>query len=78
MREAGIEGARARSATAHLHEALRPYLDNRSTWLISRALEGSTPRGERLHALFAWARQYPPLFRKRFFWGAVRRIITGP
>ncbi|MEA2570917.1 MAG: hypothetical protein QOI24_2918 [Acidobacteriota bacterium] len=77
MRKAGIDGDELRDATAALHGALRPYLDNRATWLISRALAGDRRRERRLRDLFAWARQYPPLFGRRIFWGAVRRVVVG-
>lgn len=75
MREAGVDAATIVRAKAAMMVPLRPYLDTRAAYLISRVLVDEKPRGERLRSLFAWGRQYPPMMRTRMFWGALRRVL---
>jgi glycosyltransferase involved in cell wall biosynthesis len=77
MREAGVEASEVRRAMRSMMVPLHPYFERRAAWLVSRALHDELPRRERTRLLFAWARQYPPLFRSRMFWGALRRVMLG-
>jgi glycosyltransferase involved in cell wall biosynthesis len=71
MREAGVDRATIARARAAMMVPLRPYLDRRADFLIGQLLE---KKGS-LRTLFAYANQYPPLYRRRIFWGAVRRLL---
>ena len=75
MRAAALDDETIRETTAAMRRRLRPYLDNRAGYLISRALHDEKPRREKLRSLFAWGRQYPPMMRSRMFWGALRRLL---
>jgi glycosyltransferase involved in cell wall biosynthesis len=76
IREAGVSADEARRAIDAMRVPMRPYLDNRAKWLISRTLLEEKSRSEKVRTLFAFARQYPPMLRSRMFWGAVRRVLT--
>jgi hypothetical protein len=65
------EKPRIRSAIAR---ELRPLLDDRAHYLLASSL-ARDPRATRLSKLLTWARQYPPLWHSRFFWGAMRRTL---
>jgi glycosyltransferase involved in cell wall biosynthesis len=76
LREAGVGGTEARKAIAAMRVPMRPYLETRATYLLSRTVDEEKPRGEKLRMLTAFARQYPPIIRRRMFWGALRRVLT--
>jgi glycosyltransferase involved in cell wall biosynthesis len=76
MREAGVDAATIRRSRAAMMVPMRPYFENRATFLIGQLLASGEPRQTKLSRLFAWARQYPPLLRARLFWGAVRRTLV--
>jgi hypothetical protein len=75
LREAGVSGDELRHAVAAMRVPLRPYLDNRAAYLISRVLSDHRGRVAGVRSLAAYSRQYPPLLRNRMFWGALRRVM---
>lgn len=75
MREGGVDEATIGRAWPAMMVPLRPYFQNRATFLIGQLLASSQGRRPKLARLAALAKAYPPLLRQRFFWGAVRRVI---
>jgi glycosyltransferase involved in cell wall biosynthesis len=75
LREAGVDQAAIRRARAAMLVPLRPYFENRATFLIGQLLAGNEGRRAKLARLAALAWAYPPLLQRRLFWGAVRRVI---
>jgi glycosyltransferase involved in cell wall biosynthesis len=75
MREAGIDEAAVRRAREAMLVPLRPYFENRATFLIGQLLATGQGRRKKLARLAALAKAYPPLLQRRLFWGAVRRVI---
>jgi glycosyltransferase involved in cell wall biosynthesis len=74
LREADVDAPSIRRAREAMMVPLRPYLDNRATYLIGRLLASAEPRKAKLARLAVLAKAYPPLLRQRLFWGAMRRV----
>ena len=75
LAEDGVRGDEYARAVKAIRTTLHQYFENRSAYLVSRVLSDSRSRGVRMKQLVAFARQYPPMFRSRMFWGALRRLI---
>lgn len=75
--ESSLPSEAKRASRAAAGAALHDEAEARYHWLVGELLRTHGGRAAALRTLASWTRQYPPSLRKRFTWGAVRRIVMG-
>lgn len=69
--------ATRRAALRIIEDVLREEMEGRFHWLVGELLREQPPRLAALKRLAMWVTQYPAMSRRRFTWGAVRRIVAS-